>query len=543
MIDGEVLLTEAKEGGHHIQFMILGNFVLAYVPGVMFHLLNISVHTDPCHHLILKGNHAPMLPEVPDMDSQHGRRVLTTAVSIGVKSDISSSVFDSYSLCFYSCRLEPLALSSLFAATSDPELHLTLLHITIIGIRQYSVALQMIERICQTPFSLADCRIFQEFILALSYANILPETNALLARHLPFTNSLTYRGGIYKDSDGTKYTILRCTEMPNFVKQLLVQSDQKLVSATSDQLFTYISNPVESFDHLCFNSVLSQPSIYTRMNLEDLAMQVRALALSTPALPATVKKRAPKKDKLASYEVSPTLTKSGAFVNKLKDLIHSPKSGRHGQSAGCIGSLPFLLPDEDLDSTIVLHSNLLHDRLVQVMSSKLLLHAKNSITRMYKNCEDYWSELQRVSRILLHVIWQAMKFTNETHPLQMSIHRQASMEEHILFELLESYYMAHMELGIPAPSGFATLFVSMGYMCLEPSVFVQYLCNGVFIPTRQFLQLLFTNCDEVDEQFLYEIVSNLGLESQEIAFELWKHPILVQLLSRDNSAGSSSSQR
>lgn len=543
MIDGEVPLKEAKEGGHHIQFMLLGNFILAYVPGVMFHLLNISIHTDPCHHLILKGNHAPMLPEVPDTNSQHGRRVLTTAVSLGIKSDVSSPVFDSYSSCFYSCRLEPLAILSLFAATSDPELHLTLLHITIIGIRQYSVALQMIERICQTPFSLADSRIFQEFILALSYANVHPESPALLARHLPFTNSLTYRGGIYKDPNGIKYTILRCTEMSNFVKQLLVQSDQKLVSATSDQLFTYVSNPVESFDHLCFNAVLSQPSIYRRMNLEDLAMQVRALALSTPALPANVKKRISRKDKLASYEASPTLTKSGIFVNKLKDLIHSPRSGRHGQSTGHIGALSFLLPDEDLDNTIALHSNLLHDRLVEVMSSKLVLHAKNSITRMYKNCEDYWSELQRVSRILLHIIWQSMKFTNETHPLQMSIHRQASMEEHILFELLESYYMAHMELGIPAPSGFATLFVCMGYICLEPSVFVQYLSNGVFIPTRRFLQLLLTNCDEVDEQFLYEIVSNLGPESQQIAFELWKHPVLVQLLSRDSSTGSSGSQR
>lgn len=533
VIDGEVILTgPTTKTGYHIQFLLLGNFVVAFVPKVMLHIINVNVHTDPCHHVILKGDHAPSLPG-NDME-----RVLTMALTDNrISSDVSSSVFDVDSQIFYSCRLESKGLLRIFKETDDTELKLSILHIVIVNTREYSIAIQMIEHVCQSPFSLDTFRLFQEFIVALSFANILSDSPAFLSRHLPLTTTLTYHGNIYKNRDGSKYVILRCSELPNFVKQLLVQSDQKFVIPSPDQLYDYTHTSTDALGHLCFNAVLSQPHIYKRLSLEELAAQVRLLALSTPS---PVSKRSTMKKEKQSDTNKSTIGKSGNFMDKLKVLIQSPRLGNsQGSRDQSIPCLPFLLPDEDIESALRLRLYLLRDRLFQVMTCSLSLRSKYSTSSMVSKCEIYWKELQSSSRILLHIIWDSLKFSNENHPLQMPIHRQPAIEENILFQLLESFYTAHMELGIPAPLGFATLFICMGYMCLEPSVFIQYLCNDVFLPTKRFLQILFTECEYVDEAFLFEVIANLSYELQEIGLDLWKHPLLQQMMSRYSSTAAS----
>ena len=72
----------------------------------------------------------------------------------------------------------------------------------------------------------------------------------------------------------------------------------------------------------------------------------------------------------------------------------------------------------------------------------------------------------------------------------------------------------------------------MGYLCLEPSVFLQYMRNSVFTPTKKFLQLLFKECSEVDPEYLFEIVAFLEEDLAEMARMLWNNPILEQFLAR-----------
>lgn len=530
-IEGEVILPEPTTEGHHIEFMLMGNFVLAYIPNVMFHLLNVGSHTDPCHHLVLNHLYAPSLPKA-DNSKIKGRRVLGTAISNSIISDLSCCVLDPMKSVFYSCKLDPHALLNLFTSSEDPDLRVSLLHLMLVGFRHYSFALQMVQHICQTPLTLDDPRLFQEFIVALSYTNILPECQPYLARHIPLTNSLTYRGSIYKDIAGVKYAMLRCIEIQDFVKQLLVQSDQKLVSASPDTLFTFQPNPTEPLQGLCYHAVLNQSPYYGRLNLMDISSQVAVLAMSTPVSAPNVKKGTSKHIDKAVDTTSTTLTKSGKFVDRIKDLIQSPK-GSHDHQSTHVSTLTFLLPDEDQEGSLIIRSGLFRDRLMHTLSTNLRLQAKNATSHVSNTAKNYWAELQRSSQILLHVIWQSLNFSNTNHPLQSSLHRPATYEEEVLFELLESYQMVHTDLGIPPPSGFATLFICIGYLCLEPSVFVNYLRNKVFTPTKYFLQLLFSDCDGVDDQFLFEIVSHISLDMQKTAMKHWKHPVLMLFLSRD----------
>ena len=541
VMDIEVFLLNSSHSGHHIQFILLGNAVVAYVPNVMLHILNVGVRTDPCHHIILDANHSPSFLGIGNGEEE--QLILTTAVTVSkATSDLSSCLFDVSRQCFYSCRLDSDGLLEIFKESTDMNLKMSLLHFVIVSLRQYEVAIYMIESVCQSPLLLNSYRLFQEFIIALSFANIPPECSLFLLRHLPLTTGLTYHGMLYKDKKGSKQVILRCTELPNLVKQLLVQSDQKLVSPTSDLLFDYSRVDTDTLGHLCYNAVLSQPSLYKRLSLEDIADQVRVLALSTPAA-SGVKRSGTVTRSGRGYDVSSnratSFARSGRFMGKLKEFMNSPRQSRHGLAGrGSSSFLPFLLPDEDLESAYVLRNSLFHDRFLQMITSQFALRSKLSTGVMISNCETYIKELQSSSHILLHIIWKSLKFTNETHPLQKSIHSPPSLEEEILFELLESFYTAHFELGVPTPPGFHTLFICMGYMCLEPSVFIQYLHNDVFVPTRRFLQMLFGSCKDVDEVFLFELVASLNYELQEVAFDLWKHPMLREMLARESTGSS-----
>ena len=480
----------------------------------MLHILNVGTQTDPCHHLILEGQYAPPIPVSADHEPTdiRGRRVLGAAVGRDLELDNSCSVIDPFTSVFYSCQLDSKAFLTLFMSTTDPQMKESLLHLALVGLREYSIGLHMIEHVCQTPLTLEDPKLFQEFLLALTYSRLYQDCPKFLAHHLPLTGSICYRGNIYKSLDGKKYALLRCVGMIDFFKQLLVQSDQKLVSPSCDFLIGFNTGPSDPLQELCFNAVLNQPHIYRRLNLIEISSQVSALAMSTP--PAARKASSLKKAE-----------KTSDFVDKIKILLHSQKSP-HGQASPNASVLPFLLPDEDLAEFSAIRNDLFKGRLLHTLSMQMRLQSKNGQAQVSHLVNKYISEIQRSSQILLQVIWQSLNFSSENHPLQASLHRQPSLEEEALFELLESYYLIHLDIGIQPPTGFMTLFICMGYLCLEPSVFVNYLRNKVFTPTKYFLDLLFYDFDGVDDDFLFEILSHIDEETRMSTMKRWKNPTL-----------------
>ena len=526
VIEGEVVLSKPAAEGHFVQFLLLGNFVLAYVPDVMFHLLNLGTQTDPCHHLVLDKQYAPPLPLPQGMvEETAGRRILEDAVSRDTL-DYSHTVLDTETGAFYNCYLNPKSFLELFVSTNNSQLKESLIHLMLVGLREYTYAIQMVEHVCQTPLSLEDPRLFQEFLLAFSYSHMYSNCHKFFSHLLPITSANCYRGNIYKTPEGKKYALLRCTEMMDFFKQLLVQSDQKLVSATPDVVLNFQPNSAEPLQELCYNAVLNQSRIYRRLNLFEISSQVSALAMSTT--PSSSRKGGG--GGKAGDKTNDSLSRSGNFVNKIKVLLHSPKMP-HASYAHS-STLPFLLPDEDLSEFMQIRSDLYRARMVQVLSAQLMLQSKNNQSLLHSVVKLYLPELEKASRILLHIIWSSLNFSIENHPLQSSLHRQPSLEEDILFELLESYHLVHLDVGLQPPAGFMTLFICVGYLCLEPSVFVNYLRNGVFTPTKIFLDLLLSDFEGVDDDFLFEILSHIDEDTRLVAMKRWKNPVLDLFLNK-----------
>ena len=99
-----------------------------------------------------------------------------------------------------------------------------------------------------------------------------------------------------------------------------------------------------------------------------------------------------------------------------------------------------------------------------------------------------------------------------------------------MFELLEAYQLALLELGLPLPMGFHTLFISMGYLTLEKALFLQYLRNGVLTPTKKFVELLLEDCDEEEEaKVVFQVFCNMDYTLSEFALSHWQDPTVARL--------------
>ena len=541
VMDARVTLPGSSTRQYHLSFMLFQSCVVAYIPGVLFHLLNVGPRTDPCHHLILDHVNSPILPTMQGSTAKvfapakpHADcPILVNAVS----TDNGYSIMDTDSQIIYNCCLDPAGLLELFKNPStSPQTQESLLHLMLVTFQLHTEVLKMLEYVCQTPVSLSDPRIFAEFLMSFSYSCVESDYRHYLVKQLPLTISRTYQGGIYRNSNGSKYVLLRCSEMQGFIKQVLVQSDQRMLAISEDErlMFDYPRN--DRFNQLVYLSYLNQPNVYQRISIEEISSRASSpavlFAYFNSGASNVVKKKAAKRKKITT---SPEhLHKSGSIMGRLKLLINSPKSNRASASDEIVDDMPFLLPDEDLNTEQFRKDVIIQDLIRKSLGRKLKLTNKISSTHVQATAEGYWEELQRASLILLKVIWESLEFTMATHPLFESIHRQASSSEVVLFELLESYQMAHIEVGLPLPSGFHTLFISMGYLCLAPVVFLQYLKNGVFTPTTRFLHLLFTQCEDVDDHILFEILSLLDEDLMEIGMGMWKSPVLSMFAVRQS---------
>ena len=490
--------------------------------------------------MILDHVNSPLLPTMQgsvakpflSIQPQANSPILVNAVS----TDNAYAVMDTESQIIYNCCLDPEGFLELFKNPStSPETQESLIHLMLVTFHLHTEVLKMLEHVCQTPVSLSDPRIFAEFLMSFSFSCVESDYRSYLVKQLPLTTSRTYQGSIFRNSKGSKYVMLRCTEMPGFIKQLLVQSDQRLLAIPEDERLVFEYARSDHFNQLVYLSYLNQPNVYERINMEEISSRA-----SSPAVLFTyfnsgagnvIKKKAKRKQKTTSPE---DLYKSGSIMGRLKHFINSPKSNRAAASDEIVDDLPFLLPDEDLSSEQLRRDTIIQDLIKKSLGRKLRTTLKMSNVHVQATAEGYWEELQRASLILLKVIWESLEFTMATHPLFESIHRRASSSEVVLFELLESYQMAHNEMGLPLPSGFHTLFISMGYLCLAPTVFLQYLKNGVFTPTTRFLHLLFTQCEDVDDHILFEILSLLSEDLMEIGMGMWKSPVLSLFAGRQS---------
>jgi hypothetical protein len=530
---GQVPLTEVSSRPMYIHFMLVGCFVAAYIPDVMLHLLNVGPQVDPCHHLTFGSDYSPFA--VADAvsagmeEEEHGSGTnsivesipcLATATSGSLAGDYDPAVVDCDRGTIYECTLNIPAFFSLFKSCNETVLKEDLLHLMVVGFRHHGTALSMIEHICQTPLAMWDHRLFAEFIISSSYANVYFDCKKFFARQLPLTTARTYHGKVSKYQDGGNRALLKVTQIPNFVKQLLVQSDQSLVMATPEELLNYDPTRSQPFESLCFNAVLSQPN-YHRLELNGLpSLNDVQHSAAESSSGGTRQQKAGKKATTGSS--SGILSKIATFGRKSGNYA-SPTRSSHDP----LSMLTFLGRDKDMEESLTLEASMVREQLVASLTRGLPLRSRNTA---YNMVATYYNELQKQCCSLLLVIWQSLGFNSDNHPLNNSLCRSPTTKEKIFFELLEAYQLALLDLNLPLPMGFQTLFISMGYLTLDKIQFLQYLRNGVFTPTKKFVELLLEGCDEErDTRVIFQVICNLDYTLAEFAFSNWRDPTVQRM--------------
>ena len=536
---GQVPLPQSSSEAMYIHFMLVGCFVAVYVPDVMLHLLNVGPRVDPCHHLTFGSNYSSFTvaesasadsAELEETDSNNSSILeavssLAFAISGSLLGDYNNAVIDCNANIIYECTLNIPAFFYLFKTTNDAVLKEDLLHLMVVGFRHHGMALSMVEHICQSPMAMHDHRLFAEFIVSSSFANVYFDCKKYFAHQLPLTTTPTFQGKVSKNPDCGNRVLLKLTQIPNFVKQLLVQSDQSLVMALPEDLLNYDPPGNQPFENLCFNAVISQPE-YVRLDLKKLPNADAEQHISeSPGFRQQKGKRGP-----SSHQVSGSstgiLNKIATFGRK-NERITSPRRQGHDPQ----DMLTFLTYDKDIEDKLTTEWKSMREQLVVSLSRGLPLRSRNT---GYNTAATYCNELEKQSCNLLLVIWQSLGFSSNNHPLNSSLCRSPTTKERILHELLEAYQLAHLYLGLPLPMGFQTFFISMCYLTMEKVLFLQYLRNGVFTPTRRFVTLLLEDCnkedtDEEDTDVVFEVFCNLDYMLSEFAFSRWHDPTVQQL--------------
>ncbi|KAH3760655.1 gamma-Secretase-activating protein C-term [Pelomyxa schiedti] len=81
-----------------------------------------------------------------------------------------------------------------------------------------------------------------------------------------------------------------------------------------------------------------------------------------------------------------------------------------------------------------------------------------------------------------------ISFTTEMFETIKNLVQSRLMTDSSLFQILHHLYIAMEDLCFPFPKGFHTLFITTGFRCLPPHVFLQYINRGLFVVTKEFVK-------------------------------------------------------
>ena len=466
--------------GSRLHFMLLGGFVAVYVPGLLLHLLNVGPNAMPIHHLALDGTLSPTPPPPPAGCESFGiRGPFAPAVSnLNIGGD--SLLLECGPQTLHQCHLDLDALHELFRSTSDGDLRVSLLHLAIVNFRHHSLARSMVEHLCRHPTPV-NMHTFAEFVVSSAYSNVVIDCPRYVTRQLPSTISPAHTEFAYRDPRGRVHAQLTVSGIRLFQKQLIVQSDRRWTSMSADALLKYELSD-DPFEQVCLNVTIGQAGI------KQLSIREEVSRLNPSVLAAVASKVKPKRVVLD------------------------------------MRSVPFLRSDEDYRFQTIEHMQRVKQAMYQAIADPV--QAKKDVRHVVK---IYCSEMEKRSQELLAIAWNSIGMNNENNPLLDSIHRSATAKEKHLFEVLEAYRLAHMELGIPTPNGFHTLFTCVGYLCLDPDKFLQCMkVQRMFTLTRRFVQRLAQHGNLRQESAAYEVMCALEEPLHQYAFHLWANRLVEQ---------------
>lgn len=470
-----------------LSFTLLCDCIAVILPGYVFHLLDCDAEHPPCHHLILE---APESLNIQPCNNQ-----LSEFICLNNKDEASINkeellVFEP-SLCkIFKLKIDNKFWTDCFLSTNRDSTRLALLHFSVVHIRDPEVVSEIFSHLVGDPANLECLNILREYLIGSTYFHMKFQVDSSVYKLLPFSNAEPFRGHLEKDKAGKKIARISYSSF---------KTDDILQNFRDEK-----RREMEFWISLKRN--ISHANSVERFSLKRVAISEDGRSTHTRTTEDsgfTSLFRKLRKD----THVAPNLELSPECVPEFLENIRPE---------------PFSKLKEERDSMKVLESltRYLHHYLpADVPKLKI-----QNMAMEYTKCQ------KKQSNNLLQLFWEGLKYTEDTHPYRVPLDIRGSSRDCALFMLLERYHIVVKELRFPFPKGFQTFFVSIGFRCLEPKLFMQYVTNGIFELETEFVHRLLEDVGE-DESYRH-VISRL--------ISSFEQPKAMRFLSKWNSPHNTS---
>ncbi|XP_062507675.1 protein pigeon-like isoform X2 [Corticium candelabrum] len=511
VLKGQIRDVIQERKSSRLLFCSLNDYVVVLLPGVALHLLNCSAEHAPVHHILL---HDVGVPQFPSASTSSCFCQWETSI------DGTANVLDTVTLKEYHISFDQSALAHVFKATHLTATKLAIMHMALVHLNDELLVKMLLRELCLDSTH-PDCsQLLSDYLIGASYTymkfNVLVNENSLL-QLLPLTETDRFRGHLEMDRQGREVARITYVLLPDVEEGLAKGGDSSDVSQDKGvvQLKTYPqhTNPFASLLENLYLNKQRTPRFSLKTFADRLSEKSNAVVGNQEE-----EEEVPRRSMFRRMSDSFRFRTS----SQLRASQHKP--------------LSFLEPASEQDPRESRHQKLLIRSLQNHFKQNKGLDtgSLDKDEKYSKVAQRYASTQMKQSEGLLQSIWNLLGYDDENHPAQTSLynfrhqllltvvnwlhfvsficHREirGNARDSALFYLAERFYASVERCGFPFPGGFHFFFTCIGFRCLHPQLFLQYVNCHVF---------------HLSNDFLIRLISELGDDpaSTEVKFQiLWR---------------------
>ncbi|XP_068626297.1 protein pigeon [Battus philenor] len=459
------------------------NHLLVNIPMLFTHLIDISLHHEPCAHIV-----------IPMEETESGPS-LAPLLGWGAHTMVDLNTLDVVTM-----NVPEKDLVATFKSNTVVENKLAIIHYLIQHEGNLDLAEELMSWMCVNQRDgLGVQRLMQEYLVAYTYAatrRSLPASALTLLPMLPFTLHL-------------KFTDVKAGETSVLVSQeklwnsaAVVLAPRQRVSQFAEDTWTRLWSALTATSR----RRLRPPDVLDRLRVSLHCYQPEALSrCSTPLSPTANAPMPPRRPSFAPQDALPFYELDVCTASKQEHVVaanlravsvHVMREGGATGAAGAEGGVHALA----------------------TRWAAAQLDAARSLCRAASRAAGVPFSHQRGFALVDEM--------DPTHAM-------------ILFKILEQYYLAAESVAFPLPSGFSSFFTYLGYRTLPFHAFMQHVHRNVFELQIDVLKAIITVKDEEDKRTVankLRLVQLAGEARGRRALAAWRHPAALQLRARDHAA-------
>jgi hypothetical protein len=491
-LKGQIQVGHDRESSCRLFFFSLNDYVVVFLPGVALHLLNCSAEHAPVHHILVHGD---TVPEFPYSFSRTSYSDHFCQLEGSARAINTATALDTAELKGYVIGLNIDALVHMFRETHLLPTKLAILHMALVHLNDKLLVKMLLRELCLDSTHPHCSQLLSDYLLGSTYSYMkfkcLDSVKALL-KFLPLTENEGFRGHLETDKRRQEVARITYVMLPD-VEKGLAKSDSFDTTHVKGvvQLKTYAQH-TNPFSALLDNLRLSKQPI-PRFSLKALSSKLTEKSTEGGDGPDE-EEGTPKRSFLR--KLSDSFRKRGMAISKAQHVLQK--------------GLSFLEQPNEHDP----HEERRQKLLSRSLRNHLIKGKATSPDRQDKYnkvVQDYVSAQIEQSNSLLHTVWTLLGYSRENHPAQMSLNEKGDVRDCALFHLAERFYCSVEQYAFPFPKGFHLFFTCIGFRCLQPQLFLQYVNHHVFHLTYEFLSRLISELgnDESSTELKFQILWRL----------------------------------